>query len=63
MRHIKISSLSEQKKFEEIGEIVEKGGVITYPTDTIYGFGCSPFCLDAVERIHEIKGRPDKSPF
>lgn len=38
--------------------IIRQGGVIAYPTDTIYGLGCDPFDADAVERINRIKQRP-----
>jgi L-threonylcarbamoyladenylate synthase len=40
--------------------IVEKGGVIVYPTDTVYGMGCNPFNKEAVERIFRIKGERTK---
>ena len=30
-------------------------GVIAYPTDTIYGFGCDIYCKEAIERIYKIK--------
>lgn len=39
-------------------EIIRNGGVIAYPTDTIYGLGCDPYNLDAIERINQIKQRP-----
>jgi L-threonylcarbamoyladenylate synthase len=41
-------------------QIVEKGGVVVYPTDTVYGLGCSPFKEDAVQRIFKIKGERNK---
>jgi len=44
------------------GEIVRKGGVIAFPTDTLYGLGCDPMNSKAVKRISEIKRRWDK-PF
>lgn len=37
--------------------IISKGGVILYPTDTIYGLGCNPFDYHAVRRIFRIKRR------
>ena len=38
-------------------EIIQKGGVIAFPTDTVYGIGCDPRNKDAVNRIYKIKGR------
>lgn len=36
-------------------DILKKGGVIVYPTDTLYGLGCDVFCPKAIERIYKIK--------
>ncbi len=38
--------------------IIKRGGIIAYPTDTIYGLGCDPYNLDAIEKINAIKQRP-----
>lgn len=38
-------------------EIIKKGGVIVFPTDTVYGIGCNPYNKDAVSKIYKIKGR------
>jgi L-threonylcarbamoyladenylate synthase len=53
----------EQKgAIESCATIVKKGGVIIYPTDTVYGIGCDPFNDRAVERIFDIKRRlPEKA--
>lgn len=40
--------------------IVRKGGVIAYPTDTVYGLGCDPFNESAVTRLLQIKHRDQK---
>jgi len=37
---------------------IKHGGIIAYPTDTIYGLGCDPYNADAVEHINCIKQRP-----
>ena len=42
--------------------IIENGGVVVFPTDTIYGIGCDPYNNKAVERIFSIKGRDEKKP-
>jgi len=36
-------------------EVIKNGGVIIYPTDTVYGLGCDIFNHDAVKRIYDIK--------
>jgi len=43
-------------------EIVSAGGVVAFPTDTVYGLGCDLFNARAVERIFAIKGRPARMP-
>jgi len=42
--------------------LVKSGGVVVFPTDTIYGIGCDPYKDQAVERIFAIKGRDEKKP-
>ncbi|HEY3094488.1 MAG TPA: L-threonylcarbamoyladenylate synthase [Nitrososphaera sp.] len=42
--------------------VVRSGGVVVFPTDTIYGIGCDPYNDRAVERIFAIKGRDKKKP-
>lgn len=50
------------RHIERAVEILRRGGVIIYPTDTIYGLGCDITCKEAVEKIRLIKGRDDKKP-
>lgn len=40
-------------------EVMQKGGVILYPTDTIWGIGCDAMNAEAVKRVYEIKKRSD----
>lgn len=52
----------EPRKIAQVVEILKNGGVIIYPTDTIYAFGCDINNPKAVERICRIKGiDPNKS--
>lgn len=46
----------EQRKLDQIVETLKDGGVIIYPTDTVYGIGCDIFNHKAVERVCRIKG-------
>jgi len=43
-------------------EVLRAGGVIVYPTDTIYGLGCDITSKKAIERVRRIKGRDAKNP-
>jgi L-threonylcarbamoyladenylate synthase len=45
---------------QRAAQTLEKGGVIIYPTDTVYGLGCNPFNEDAVKRVFKIKGERTK---
>ena len=40
-------------------EVMRQGGVILYPTDTVWGIGCDATNADAVKRVFEIKRRCD----
>jgi L-threonylcarbamoyladenylate synthase len=52
-----------QREIEKGVEILQKGGVIAFPTDTVYGLGADAFNSTAVERIYEIKNRPKHQQF
>jgi L-threonylcarbamoyladenylate synthase len=39
-------------------EVLQAGGVIAYPTEAVYGLGCDPFNLKAVQNLFHVKQRP-----
>ncbi len=41
-------------------EVLKRGGIILYPTDTIWGIGCDATNADAVKEIYVLKRRPDE---
>lgn len=43
--------------------IIERGGIIAYPTDTLYGLSCNPYNQQAVERIMLLKQRQGQKSF
>lgn len=52
----------EQRKIDQVVEVLRNGGIVIYPTDTIYGIGCDIFNQRAVERVCQIKGvKADKT--
>ena len=40
-------------------EVLRRGGVILYPTDTVWGIGCDATNAEAVRRVYDIKQRDD----
>ena len=60
---INIHSQNPQPRLiKQVAESLRKGGVVIYPTDTIYGLGCDIFQPKAIERICRIKGvEPQKA--
>ena len=48
-----------QKEIKTTLDILYSGGIILYPTDTIWGIGCDATNRDAVKRIYELKKRED----
>ena len=52
----------QPRLIKQVVEVLKKGGIIVYPTDTIYGLGCDIFQHRAVERICSIKNvEPQKA--
>jgi len=45
-----------EKNVAVVSEIVRNGGLVVYPTETVYGLGCDPFNIRAVERVFQVKG-------
>ncbi len=47
----------------KVVEILKKGGIVVYPTDTYYGMGCDIMNKKAIERIYQLKQRNKSKPF
>ncbi|SEB12903.1 L-threonylcarbamoyladenylate synthase [Pedobacter hartonius] len=50
-------------EIEKALAVLKTGGVILYPTDTVWGLGCDATNADAVEKINQIKGRSSDKSF
>jgi tRNA threonylcarbamoyl adenosine modification protein (Sua5/YciO/YrdC/YwlC family) len=46
----------DSRKINQIVNVLKKGGVIIYPTDTVYSFGCSLMHKRAIEKLAKLKG-------
>lgn len=53
----------QQRLVNRVVESLKQGGVIVYPTDTIYGLGCDIFNKKGVKKIYQIKQRDPRKPF
>lgn len=58
---VSINSQNPQTRLiKKVAEILRDGGLVIYPTDTVYGLGCSLFNKRGIEKINEIKRRSKK---
>jgi L-threonylcarbamoyladenylate synthase len=53
---------SEAEKLREAAAIIKNGGLVAFPTETVYGLGANAFDENAVKKIYEAKGRPSDNP-
>jgi L-threonylcarbamoyladenylate synthase len=56
----------ERDDFEKIvhtaAKILQNGGLVVFPTETVYGIGANAFNINAAKKIYEVKGRPSDNP-
>ncbi|MFH1958525.1 MAG: L-threonylcarbamoyladenylate synthase [bacterium] len=55
-----VEDASKKQQFERIVEIVKAGGIIIFPTDTVYGIGTSIKFPETISKIYRIKKRPGR---
>ncbi|PDM26868.1 threonylcarbamoyl-AMP synthase [Candidatus Bathyarchaeota archaeon B24-2] len=49
-----------EESISKAAEKVRSGGIVVYPTDTVYGLGCNPYNVEAVRRLIKVKGERRK---
>ena len=59
---MKLLTLEEPRALEQAISAMQHGGIVAFPTDTVYGIGASLAFPDALERIFELKGRDRDRP-
>ena len=63
MRVLKIDPVRpDETILQEASYIIRDGGLVAFPTETVYGIGADGTNPDAIRRIYEAKGRPDSKP-
>jgi tRNA threonylcarbamoyl adenosine modification protein (Sua5/YciO/YrdC/YwlC family) len=61
---IKVNPFNPQTRLiQRAVDILAKGGIVVYPTDTNYGIGCDILNKKAIERIYQLKQRDKSKPF
>lgn len=61
----KVIAITEDNKaavLHEAGEIIKAGGLVAFPTETVYGLGGDALNSDSAKKIYEAKGRPSDNP-
>ena len=51
-----------QDTIQEAAAIIRRGGLVVFPTETVYGLGGSALDADAAKKIYAAKGRPSDNP-
>ena len=49
-------------QLEKAGEIIRNGGLVAFPTETVYGLGANALDEEAAKKVYEAKGRPSDNP-
>ena len=47
----------DKEGIAKASNVIKDGGIVVFPTDTVYGIGCDPYNKDSVEKIYKIKSR------
>src|SRR3989338_106182 len=60
---IRVNSLRpEPAKIKKAASVLKKGGLVAFPTETVYGLGANLLDKRAIKKVYEIKNRPKKKP-
>lgn len=57
-----MSQPDSKKDIKKAVEILKNGGIIVYPTETVYGIGCDPLDMEAYDRVQRLKKRMEYKP-
>ena len=52
----------DEEELKKCIETINKGGLVIFPTETVYGIGANAYNEEAVRKIYEVKMRPDEKP-
>ena len=52
----------DYKKLQEVADIIKQGGIVVFPTETVYGIGTNGLDSKAITQLYEVKQRPLNKP-
>lgn len=61
-KYLKNEDKLNNEMMEKAGAIIRSGGLVAFPTETVYGLGANALDTDAAKKIYEAKGRPSDNP-
>lgn len=61
-KYLDLRNDNDYTKIEEAGEVIRRGGLVLFPTETVYGLGANGLDTEAVEKIYIAKGRKSDNP-
>lgn len=56
------TKILNSRQLEEAGNLIKLGGLVIFPTETVYGIGANALNAKAIEKIFTVKGRPSDNP-
>ena len=57
-----ICAKADEASIRQAGQILKRGGLVAFPTETVYGLGADALNEDAAAKIYAAKGRPSDNP-
>ena len=58
-----VGDASDAQRLAEAARIVQRGGLVAFPTETVYGLAADATNPQAIERLNQVKGRPPEKPY
>ena len=57
-----VSESGNDRYYKEASKVLQEGGLVAFPTETVYGLGGNGLDMDAAKKIYAAKGRPSDNP-
>ena len=61
-KYLDLKNIEDYKKLQEPAKIIKQGGIVVFPTETVYGIGTNGLDEKAIDKLYKIKQRPYSKP-